>query len=144
MRTEVLVGRSDGAGGRSRRSWRSCGGVSMRSLASRSGPGAGEGGRRCWRWVSGEQAGRQHGLEAAHEAGELGKGEIDQAVQLADAVVEILADAIAVPHQLAERLGGLVVQPDGGGPLLEGEVGETLGVDGVGFWCAPGRPPGRA
>ena len=60
---------------------------------ARGGAGEGVGGG-----VFGEQAGGEHGVEAADVTGELGKAEIDQAVQLADAVVKILAQAVGEPR----------------------------------------------
>ena len=95
---------------------------------ARVGAGEGLGGR-----VFGEQAGGQHAVEGADVAGELREAEIDQAVELAHAVVEILAQPVAVPDQLAQGLGDRVVQVGGRRALLEGEAGEAGGVDGVGL-----------
>ena len=99
-------------------------------MARRRGRSAGEGLRG---GISGEQAGGEHAVEAADVAGELGEAEIDQAMQLADAVVEVLAQPVAMADQLAQGLGDLVVQMGGFGALLEGEAGEAVGVDGVGL-----------
>lgn len=84
-------------------------------------------------WVFGEQAGGEHAVEGADVAGELGEAEIDQAMELADAVVEVLAQPVAVADHLAQALGDLVVQPGRRGALFEAEAGEPVGVDGVGF-----------
>ena len=81
--------------------------------------------------ISGQQAGGEHAVEAADIAGELGKAEIDQTVQLAHAVVEILAQPVTMAHQLTQRLGDLVMQLGGLRPLFEGEAGEALGVDSI-------------
>jgi hypothetical protein len=75
--------------------------------------------------ILGEQAGGELACEGADVAGELGEAEIDEAVELADAVVEVLAEAVAVADQFAQGLGDLVVQADGCGALLEGEAGEA-------------------
>ncbi len=91
---------------------------------------AGEG--MCGR-VFGEQAGGELAVEGPDVAGEFRKAEIDHAVQLADAVVEILAQPVAVADQLAQSLGDLVVQVGGGRALLEGQAGEAGGIDGVGL-----------
>ncbi len=54
-------------------------------------------------------------------------------MQLADAVVEVLAQPVAVADQLAQALGDLIVQPGRRGALFEAEAGEAVGVDGVGL-----------
>jgi hypothetical protein len=46
--------------------------------------------------VFGEEAGGEHAVEAANVAGELGKAEIDQTMELADAIIEILAQTVTV------------------------------------------------
>jgi hypothetical protein len=79
----------------------------------------------------GEERGRQHGVEAADVARELGEAQVHQAVELADPVVEVLADAVAVADQLAQRLGDFVVRLGGLGALLEGEAGDARGADRV-------------
>ena len=52
---------------------------------------------------------------------------------MADAVVEVLAQPVAVADQLTQALGDLVVQPGRRGAFLEAETGEAAGVDGVGL-----------
>ena len=54
-------------------------------------------------------------------------------MELAHPVVEVLAQPVAVAHELAQRLGGRVVQPGGRRALLEGEPREAGRVDGVGL-----------
>ena len=91
---------------------------------------AGEG--RCAR-VFGEQAGGEHAVEAADVAGEFREDEIDQAMQLAHAVVEVVAQPVAVADQFTQALGDLVVQLGRRGALFEAETGEAMGIDGVGL-----------
>jgi hypothetical protein len=105
-------------------------------LARRPGVGAREGLRG---GVFGDERGGEHAVEAADIAGELGEPEIDQPVQLTHPVVEVLAQPVAVADELAQALGGLVVQPGGDGALLEGEAGEPLGVDRVGLGALEAR-----
>ena len=54
-------------------------------------------------------------------------------MELAHPVVEVLAQPVAVAHELAQRLGGFVVQPGGRGALLEAEPGQAGRVDRVGL-----------
>ena len=100
--------------------------------------------RRVRSGIGREQAGGEHAVEAADIAGELGEAEIDQAMQLADAIVEVLAQPVAVTHEFAQGLGDVVVQMGGFGALLEGEAGEALGVDGVGLGALQACCPGSA
>ena len=81
----------------------------------------------------GKECARQHAVQPAHVAGELGKAQVHQAVELADAVVEVLPDTVAMADQLAHRLGRGIVQLRRLGPLLEGETGDARGVDRVGL-----------
>lgn len=92
--------------------------------------GAGEG--ACVR-ILGEQAGGEHAVGGADVAGELGEAEVDETVELADAVIEALAGPVAVADQFAQVLGDLVVRVGGRRAFLEGEAGRTWGVDGVGL-----------
>ena len=69
--------------------------------------------------IVGQQTGGEHAVEAADVAGELGEAEVDQAMQLADPVAEILPQPVAMADELAQALGGLVVQPGWCGALLE-------------------------
>jgi hypothetical protein len=87
--------------------------------------GAGE---RLGARVLGEQAGGEHAVEAADVAGEFREDEVDQAMQLAHAVVEVLAQPVAVADQFAQALGDLVVHPGRRRALLEAETGEAMGV----------------
>ena len=66
------------------------------------------------RGVFGEQRGGQRAVEAADMAGEFGEAEIDQAVELADPVVEVLAQPIAVADEFAQALGVAIVARTGG------------------------------
>ena len=52
-------------------------------------------------------------------------------MQLADPIVEILPQPVAMADQLAQNLGRLVVQPGWCGPLLECQTREAGGVDRV-------------
>ena len=81
----------------------------------------------------GQQAGGRHGVEAVDVAGDLGKAEIDQAVKLAHAVVEVLLNAGAMMDEFAQGLGSAVVRPGWGGSLFVGEMRQALGIDGVGL-----------
>ena len=83
--------------------------------------------------IGGQQAGGEHAVEAADVAGELGETEVDQAMQLSNAVVEVLAQPVAVADQFAQAVGNLVVQVGGFRAFFEGEASEALCVDGVGF-----------
>ena len=96
--------------------------------AARVGAGEGLGAR-----VLGEQAGGEHAVEAADVAAEFGEDEIDEAMQLAHAVVEVLAQPVAVADQFAQALGDLVVQPGRRGAFFEAETGEAMGVNDVGL-----------
>ena len=83
--------------------------------------------------IFGQQTGGEHAVEAADVAGELGEAEIDQAMQLADPIAEILPQPVAMADELAQGLGRLVVQPSWCGPLLECQTREAGGVDRVGL-----------
>ena len=93
--------------------------------------------------IFGQQTGGEHAVEAADVAGELGEAEIDQAMQLADPIVEILPQPVAMADQLAQNLGRLVVQPGWCGPLLECQTREAGGVD-PSSWCVRDWHPGSA
>ena len=54
-------------------------------------------------------------------------------MQLAHPVVEVLPQPVAVAHELAQGLGGCIVQPRGHGALLEAEPGQRRCVDRVGL-----------
>ena len=82
-------------------------------------------------------------VEAADVAGELGEAEIDQAVQLAHAIAEVLQQPVAQAHQLAQLLGGRVGQAGGRGTLLGGEAGDAERVDGVGLGALESSPAKR-
>ena len=94
------------------------------------GCGAGKGMRG---GVFGEEAGGEHAVEAANVAGELGKAEIDQTMELANAIIEILAQPVTVADQLPQGLGDFVVQMGGGGSLFEGEACKARGIKGIGL-----------
>lgn len=66
-------------------------------------------------------------------AGELGKAEVDEAVEPAHAVVEILPDAVALVDEPTQCFGSVVLQPGRGGALLESQARQALRVDGVGL-----------
>ena len=83
--------------------------------------------------IFGQQASGEHAVEAADVAGELGESEIDQAMELAHSVVEVLPEAVAVADQLAECLGDLIVQTSGSRPFLESQAREALSVYRVGL-----------
>ena len=105
--------------------------------------GAGEG--LCGR-IFGQEASGKHAVEAADVARELREAEIDEPVQLTDAVVEVLAQPVAVTDQFAQALGGLVVQPGRRRAFLEAEAGKAVGVNGVGlgaFQAAVLEAPGN-
>ena len=59
----------------------------------------------------GDQRGGAHAVKAAEVSGELEDAEIDHPVQLAQPVVEVRPEPVAMAHELAERLGGLVEEP---------------------------------
>jgi hypothetical protein len=58
-------------------------------------------------------------------SGELREAEVDQAVQLALPVAEVLDQTNAEPNQLADLLGGLAEQRGRGGSLERGEAGDA-------------------
>jgi hypothetical protein len=78
-------------------------------------------------------------VEAADVAVELREAEVDQAVQLADPVVEVPADPVAVHDELAQGLVGAAGQARRPRPLLERQPGEAPGVDGVGLGALQAR-----
>ena len=82
--------------------------------------------------ILGQQAGGELAVEAANVAGELseiakrfalGEAEVDQTMELAHPVVEVLAQPVAVADQLAQAFGGLVMQMGKGWALLISEAG---------------------
>jgi len=91
----------------------------------------------------GKECGRQHAVQPAHVAGELGEAQVHQAVELAHAVVEVLPDAVAMTDQLAQGFSRGIVQLRGLGTLVKGEAGNAGGVDCIGLG-APARCPGSA
>ena len=90
--------------------------LGRRRRAARPARGRPGGGRRsaAWRGAAGWRGrrparsgirrggGGEHAVEAADVAGELGEAEVDQAVQLAHPVVEVLAQPVAVADELAQ------------------------------------------
>ena len=77
-------------------------------------------------------------------ARELGEAEVDEPVQLAQAVADVLHQTIAQPDQLTQLLCGAVGQPRRGGAFLGGEARDAAGVDGVGLGAREllvGKPP---
>ena len=72
-------------------------------------------------------------VEAVHVAGEFGEAEIDQAMQLAHAIAEVLQQPLAQAHELAQLLGRRIGQAGGRRALLGGEAGDAERIDGVGL-----------
>jgi hypothetical protein len=95
--------------------------------------------------IFGERAGGEDAAEPADMAGELGKAESDQPVELepvelADAVVELLAQPVAMAEQFAHRLGDLVMRMGGCRAPCEGGAGEAGGVGGIGLGALGAGP----
>ena len=65
--------------------------------------------------------------------GEFGEAEIDQAVELANPVVEVLTQPVSMADKFAQALGRRIVQLRGRGTLLEGQPGKPRGIDRVGL-----------
>ena len=80
-----------------------------------------------------EHGARQLAVQAADIACELREAQIDETVQLAHPVAEVLHEAVPMMHELSQFVGGLVRQPSRRGLLLGGEAGNALCVDGVGL-----------
>jgi len=108
------------------------------------GCGAGKGMRG---GVFGEEAGGEHAVEAANVAGELGKAEIDQTMELANAIIEILAQPVTVADQLPQGLGPAgsrrFRRADGWGRVAFRRRGvQGPWHQGHRSWCARGWFPG--
>lgn len=73
----------------------------------------------------------QRAPEVRDGARELGEAEVDQAVELADPVAEVLDEAIAEVDEFPQFLEGAVRQGRRLRPLLPAEVREAEGIDGV-------------
>src|SRR5581483_6145159 len=79
-----------------------------------------------------EDRGGPLAAEVLHQPGELGEAQIDQAVERADAVAQILYRPQPQAHQLAQLGEQRVGQARRSGALLEGEAGDAQRVDRVG------------
>src|SRR5260370_31855724 len=106
-----------------------------------------------------EEGSGQFAIQPLNVTGELRKAEVDQTVELADAIAEVLDQAIPKPDELAQLLGGRVGQAGGRGTLLGAEAGQPARIDSIrlgarqvlpgqamrapggeqGPWNAPGR-----
>ena len=73
----------------------------------------------------------QFAVETAHVAGEFGEAEVDQAMQLAHAITEILQQPLAQTHPRAQLVGGRIGQLCGQWVFLGGEAGDAQRVDGI-------------
>jgi hypothetical protein len=111
-------------------------------LANPTDPRGGQGARRRIRLQQGDG---DLAAEITDVSGQLRKSEIDQAVQLAHAVAEVLDEPIAKAHELAQLPSHRVRQTGGRGPPLGREPRQPEGVDRVGLRAPqvlPGKPPG--
>ena len=80
-----------------------------------------------------QDGGRQLAVEAVHVAGELREAEVHQAMQLPNAVPEVLHEPVPQPDELAQLQGRPVGQPGRHRPLLSREASDAGRVDGVGL-----------
>ena len=75
----------------------------------------------------------QLAVEAVDVASEFREAQIDQAMQLAHAIAEVLQQPLAQVHQLAQLLGYGVGNASARRPFLRCEPGDAKRVDGVGL-----------
>src|SRR5713101_3635647 len=75
--------------------------------------------------IARENSRSEFGIEAAHIARELGKGQIDCAMQITHAVTEILHRLLAHVDELTQFLAGLIGEPGRLRSLLRCEPGDA-------------------
>jgi hypothetical protein len=81
--------------------------------------------------VHAQNGGGHRAAEVGDVAPELREPQVEQAMQLSDAVPDVLHEAVAQVDELAQLVGGPVGEGRGGGLFLPAELGRAQSVDGV-------------
>src|SRR5215470_6081413 len=84
------------------------------------------GGEAHGRWILVEEGSGALAVQSAHGTEDLRETQVDQAVELTQACVEILQETTVESHELAQVLESRV-DLCGGGPLLRGEASDPQG-----------------